>query len=114
MVEFKKISYDVVRVGEEFMSVNRAMYMALSGRYVEWTREMTHVWQRYSAMNADLFTEEFDVVVVHDPQPAGIRSFVPESRRSAARWCSPATWTCQAPRRTFGSSFASIFSPMTR
>jgi trehalose synthase len=78
--------WQVVRAGEEFMPVNRAMYMALGGRHVEWSQGMAEVWQRYNAMNADLFTEKFDVVVVHDPQPAGIRSFVRKARRAATRW----------------------------
>jgi trehalose synthase len=78
--------WQVVRVGEEFAPVNRAMYMALTGHYVAWSQDMTDLWQRYSAMNADLFTEDYDIVVVHDPQPAGIRSFVDEGRRATARW----------------------------
>jgi trehalose synthase len=78
--------WQVVRAGEEFIPVNRAMYMALGGRHVVWSREMADVWQRYNAMNADLFTEHYDVVVVHDPQPVGIRSFVEEGRRAATRW----------------------------
>ena len=78
--------WQVVRTGEEFSAVNRAMYMALNGHYVAWSQDMIDVWQRYSAMNADLLTEDFDVVVIHDPQPAGIRSFVEESRRTATRW----------------------------
>ena len=78
--------WQVVRTGEQFTPVNRAMYMALGGRHSTWSREMADVWQRYNAMNADLLTEDFDVVVVHDPQPAGIRSFVDERRRAATRW----------------------------
>jgi trehalose synthase len=78
--------WQVVRTAEEFTPVNRSMYMALGGRQVTWSREMADVWQRYNAMNADLLTKDFDVVVVHDPQPAGIRSFVDERRRTAARW----------------------------
>jgi len=78
--------WQVVRTGEQFAPVNRAMYMALGGRHSTWSREMADVWQRYNAMNADLLTEDFDVVVVHDPQPAGIRSFVDERRRAATRW----------------------------
>ena len=78
--------WQVVRTGEGFDAVSRAMYMALSGRNVAWSRDMADVWERYSAMNADLLTEDFDVVVVHDPQPAGIRSYVDESRRQATRW----------------------------
>ncbi len=78
--------WQVVRTGEEFATVSRAMYMALNGQHVTWSPEMADIWQRYSAMNADLLTTDYDVVVVHDPQPAGIRSFVTERRRATARW----------------------------
>ena len=78
--------WQVVRAAEEFRAVNKELYMALSGRHVAWSHEMADVWRRFSAMNADLMTEDFDVVVVHDPQPAGIRSFVEEARRSRTRW----------------------------
>jgi trehalose synthase len=54
------------------------MYQALGGIYVPWTQEMTDTWLSYASMNADLLTEPFDVVVLHDPQPAAIRSFAPE------------------------------------
>jgi trehalose synthase len=47
---------------------------------------MSDVWLRYSSMNAGLLTEDYDVVIVHDPQPAGLRSFVEESRRRSTRW----------------------------
>jgi len=76
-------SWQVVRTSEEFAHVTRAMYQALGGMYVSWTQEMTDTWLAYAAMNADLLTEPFDVVIVHDPQPAAIRSYVGDS---GARW----------------------------
>jgi trehalose synthase len=38
---------------------------------------MGEVWLRHSQMNAELLTEPYDIVVVHDPQPAAIRSYAP-------------------------------------
>ena len=78
--------WQVVRTAEEFRAVNKALYMALSGRHVPWSHDMADIWRRYSAMNAGLLTDDFDVVVVHDPQPAAIRSFVEEGQRRRARW----------------------------
>ena len=72
--------WQVVRADDGASQVSKAMYRALAGGEVHWTGEMTDVWRRYTTMNADLFTEEYDVVVVHDLQPAAIRSFV-EPRR---------------------------------
>lgn len=77
-------SWQVVRTSEDFAQVTRAMYQALGGVYVPWTQEMTDTWLSYAAMNADLLTEPFDVVVVHDPQPSAIRSFVEDS--GATKW----------------------------
>ena len=79
-------SWQVVRPVEESASANKALYRALAGFDDGWTPDMQDVWLRYSAMNAELLTEPFDVVVVHDPQPAAIRSFVPESSRAQTRW----------------------------
>jgi len=79
-------SWQVVRPVEESASANKALYRALAGLDDGWSPDMQDVWLRYSAMNAELLTEPFDVVVVHDPQPAAIRSFVPESARMHTRW----------------------------
>ncbi|MGD0114623.1 MAG: glycosyltransferase [Dehalococcoidia bacterium] len=77
--------WQVVRAGEDATQVNRAMYRALAGGRVEWTPEMTETWRRYTVMNAELLNEDFDVVIVHDPQPAAIRSYVDPARRGK-RW----------------------------
>ena len=76
--------WQVVRGSEDTAQVTRAMYQALGGIYVPWSHDMTEKWERYAAMNAELLTERFDVIVVHDPQPAAIRSFVPEAE--TAKW----------------------------
>lgn len=76
-------SWQVVRTSEDFAHVTRSMYQALGGIYIPWTQEMTDTWLSYASMNADLLTEPFDVVIVHDPQPAAIRSFV---RDDNAKW----------------------------
>ncbi len=79
-------SWQVVRPAEESAAANKALYRALAGGASAWTPEMEETWLRYSAMNAELLTEPFDVVVMHDPQPVAIRSFMPEPARSRMRW----------------------------
>jgi trehalose synthase len=81
--------WQIVRAGEEFQQVSRAMYAALvGGRYAPWSHQLTETWIRYNQMNAALLDEPFDVVVVHDPQPTGIRSFLSDyaGPSSRARW----------------------------
>jgi trehalose synthase len=76
--------WQVVRASDEDAPVTRAMYQALGGNYVSWTQEMTADWLRYASVNAALLNEPFDVIIVHDPQPAALRSFVPEPE--ASKW----------------------------
>lgn len=76
--------WQVVRASEDASTVTRAMYRALGGTEVLWTHGMTETWLGYAAMNAELLTERFDVIIVHDPQPAAIRSFV--DGQHGAKW----------------------------
>lgn len=78
--------WQVVRPAEEFAAVNKALYRALAGLATDWSSEMGEVWLRYSAMNAELLAEQHDVIIVHDPQPAAIRTFVPKAVRAGRRW----------------------------
>jgi len=78
--------WQVVRPTEEFASCSKALYRSLAGISKEWSTQLSETWLGYSRMNAELLTEEFDVIVVHDPQPAAIRSFVSEEARRKTRW----------------------------
>ena len=76
--------WQVVRGSEESAHAVREMYRALGGHFTTWSPEMTDAWQRYIALNAGLLTEPFDVIIVHDLQPAAIRSQVPDDH--GAKW----------------------------
>ncbi len=69
------VHWQVVRASAETADVSRAMYQGLGGVPVEWTPAMTSTWLDYAAMNAELLTERFDAIVVHDPQPLAMRSY---------------------------------------
>jgi trehalose synthase len=76
--------WEVVRTSEDDTAASRAMYRALGGSHVDWTQDLTDAWLRFASTNAQLLSEEFDVVIVHDPQPAAMRSFVPDDHD--AKW----------------------------
>ena len=84
--------WQVVRGGGEFARVNKAIANALGGLKVGAVPPLLDVWMRYSAMNAGLFDGEYDFVVVHDPQPAGIRSLLEQAqgRPPLGKWI----WRC--------------------
>ncbi|MBI5283879.1 MAG: glycosyltransferase [Chloroflexi bacterium] len=75
--------WQIVRTSEQASAVDRAMYQALGGIPVAWTQEMTDTWLSHAEMNAGLLTEPFDVIIVHDPQPVAIRSFLDPA---GAKW----------------------------
>jgi len=84
--------WQVIRGTEEFYNVTKAMHNSLQGMLLEWTPQMREIWLRYNRMNADLFDEDWDYVVMHDPQPAGIRGMVEErlGHTPAGKW----VWRC--------------------
>lgn len=80
--------WQVVRTTDQFAAANRAMYNALGGTFVEWSVEVHDVWLKYNSMNAELFDQPYDFVVVHDPQPAGILSGILQKteKRPPGKW----------------------------
>ncbi|MCL5256231.1 MAG: glycosyltransferase [Chloroflexi bacterium] len=84
--------WQVITGADEFFQVTKAMHNSLQGMYIQWTPEMHDIWLRYNTLNADLFDEDWDFVVIHDPQPAGILAKITErlGHRPAGKW----TWRC--------------------
>jgi trehalose synthase len=72
---------------EEFYNATKRLHNALQGNPDPLTEEEWEVYFRYSERNAAEITSGWDVIIVHDPQPAGIRRLVPEKART---W----VWRC--------------------
>jgi trehalose synthase len=67
-----------------------AIYNAIAGTPV-WSTEFAEHWRRYNEMNAQLYDDDWDFVVVHDPQPAGIPMVLREAKGlGRAKWI----WHC--------------------
>lgn len=64
--------WQVIEGAEEFFNVTKAMHNGLQGMNLPLSEEMKGVWQRYNELNAGKFEGDYDFVVVHDPQPAGL------------------------------------------
>ncbi|MBI2862219.1 MAG: glycosyl transferase family 1, partial [Chloroflexi bacterium] len=65
--------WQVMKGADEFFQVTKVMHNALQGMFIPWLPQMQDIWLRYNQLNADLFDDHYDFVVVHDPQPAGLR-----------------------------------------
>jgi trehalose synthase len=79
--------WQVIVGREEFFNATKLLHNALQGNPQDLTDEEWAVYHRYNEMNAEMLTDGWDVVIVHDPQPAAVRDLVPEK---SSHW----VWRC--------------------
>jgi trehalose synthase len=86
----------LIRGDERFFTVTKSIHNGLQGGRHALPGSERDEYLRQSARNAAELDDGYDVIVVHDPQPLALRSFV---RTSDARW----VWRCHidtsAPNR---------------
>ena len=67
----------IIEGADEFYDVTKKLHNTLQGADAEVTREEWDTWERFQQLNADRFdASAYDVVVIHDPQPLGMRALV--------------------------------------
>ena len=72
---------------EEFYNATKRLHNALQGNPESLTEEEWEVYFRYNEMNASEIAGDWDVIIIHDPQPAGIKRLVPDKAKT---W----VWRC--------------------
>jgi trehalose synthase len=72
---------------EEFFNATKVMHNALQGNPRDLDAEEWHVWEKFNEINAKELTGDWDVIIVHDPQPLAIHRHVPAK---AKNW----VWRC--------------------
>ena len=77
----------VIHGQDEFFDVTKTIHNTLQGAPQSLTDEQKEIFRRYNRMNADALEDEFDYVIVHDPQPAAV---VEHARDAARHWI----WRC--------------------
>jgi len=80
--------WQVIEGQDEFWDVTKASHNGLQGMDLEFSEEMRDIWRRYNLKFAESFEGEYDFVVVHDPQPAGLLHF--HGREGGKHWL----WRC--------------------
>jgi trehalose synthase len=78
-----KADWKVMYGRDEFFNVTKAIHNALQGNPIGLSAEDKVVYERYNLMNVGGLTDEYDVVIIHDAQPAAMRLHAPET---AAKW----------------------------
>lgn len=80
-------SWDVIKGDEAFFNVTKAFHNALHGNKETITKKMLEVYRENTAMNLRHMNLTGDVIMIHDPQPAGLILRKPEIGR---QWI----WRC--------------------
>jgi trehalose synthase len=70
--------WQVMHGSDEFFAVTKAVHNGLQGADVEWTTAMQRIYLEKVLDNALLLDGHYDFIVVHDPQPAAMLSFLRE------------------------------------
>ncbi len=79
--------WQVILGREEFFEVTKLIHNSLQGAPEGLDAAQRETYDRYNHLNAMGMEGDWDVVIVHDPQPALIRSYAPER---SAKW----VWRC--------------------
>ncbi|MDD5383021.1 MAG: glycosyltransferase [Candidatus Margulisbacteria bacterium] len=82
-----KTKWEVIKGSGEFFGVTKALHNALHNNKAEITEQMLNIFNETTKTNiAEMIFDE-DVVIIHDPQPAGL---IAAKEKSKAKW----VWRC--------------------
>ncbi len=96
--------WQVIYGREEFFNATKLMHNALQGAPQPLSDEDWDTWMRYNEINARELTGDWDVCIVHDPQPAALASLVGDRAR---HW----VWRCHIDLSTPNEATLGRFVP---
>ena len=83
-------SWALIEGSDAFFVVTKAIHNALQGAETQLDEEMRATYIERIRANAPELPPGFDVVIIHDPQPAGILQLLEETDSRKGRWI----WRC--------------------
>ena len=98
------VEWRIIRGEDEFFDVTKTIHNALQGSPQGLSPEQQDVFLRFNAMNAAEFEDDYDYVVVHDPQPAAMVTHFPGSR-------APWIWRCHIDLSTPNEHVLGFLAP---
>ena len=81
------VEWRIIQGADEFFGVTKTIHNALQGDPHGLTNQQEATFRQYNALNAEQFEDDYDYVIVHDPQPAAMIDHFPDSD---AHWI----WRC--------------------
>jgi trehalose synthase len=95
--------WQVIEGSDEFFEVSKASHNGLQGMDIPLTQEMKETWTRQNRYNAGHLEGDYDFIVVHDPQPAGLLHF--NESASSKHWI----WRCHIDTSQSNPDFWDFF-----
>jgi trehalose synthase len=74
--------WQVILGREEFYNATKVLHNALQGNPMSLSEDQWRVFAEVNELNAQQVEGAWDVIIIHDPQPAAIRRHVPEKART--------------------------------
>ena len=73
----------VIEADDDFFSLTKALHNGLQGGAFAFANDARSLYEKTCASNSGWLSQAYDVIVVHDPQPAGVLA---QSGAGRARW----------------------------
>jgi trehalose synthase len=97
--------WQVIIGREEFFNATKLLHNALQGNPQDLDAEEWHVYEKFNEINARELSGDWDVIIVHDPQPLAIRRHVSEK---AKHW----VWRCHIDLSTPNEATLGRLTPL--
>jgi trehalose synthase len=78
-----EVEWRIIRGAEDFFNVTKTIHNALQGDEHGLAPSHHEIFGRYQELNARELDDDYDFVIVHDPQPVGLIDHFPDSK---AQW----------------------------
>ena len=82
-----KVDWRLIYGDKQFFTVTKGFHNALQGASLDLTDALRQEYLQHNRSSAEAATDDYDVYIVHDPQPAALRHFVDDDR---GKWI----WRC--------------------
>jgi trehalose synthase len=101
--------WQVMQGSDEFFTITKQVHNALQGAEIEWSSRMQRTYLERVLDNSLALEDSWDFVVVHDPQPAALLSFLRDSplASSSTRWI----WRCHIDLTVANPTVWEFFRP---
>ena len=99
------VHWQVILGREEFFNVTKLMHNSLQGDQQSISDEQWEVFDAYNRTNAESLDGDWDVIIIHDPQPAGMRQYAADRGR---KW----VWRCHIDLSTPNKSTLGRLEPL--